>query len=371
MPINNPREINLLNKTYLLKRFQARYRGLDNIDYNQYRFFLSKNLLPVEQDYLVFTPSQPDMPYLTAVEHKNRKMLDKVFSVNNKICSNTLYNDIKKECGIRNNTFAIMGIVNVTPDSFSDGGKYNTGSKAVEKALSLLDDGADIIDIGGESTRPGSAAVSEKEELERVIPVIKELKERKNDIIISVDTNKARVAEDAILAGADIINDISAFSFEPEIADVCAQYDKPLVLMHMKGVPRNMQKNPEYEDVVEEILNFFSEKTELLISKGVKKLILDPGIGFGKRVKDNYEIINRCGEFNIFGFPVLIGLSKKSYIGKSLNLEVDERENATVISEVEAVRNGAVLIRTHNVKYLEQARKLLTYYNDPELAADV
>ena len=251
-----------------------------------------------------------------------------------------------------------MGILNVTPDSFSDGGKYINVKDATGYALGMINDGADIIDIGGESSRPGSEHVGFEEEIARVIPVIDKILERKPGAIISVDTTKSKVAEAALQHGAKIINDISALSFEPGILDIVKQYKASLVLMHMKGTPQNMQDNPAYDDVIQEIYDFFFERIQML-GRNVKNVFLDPGIGFGKTVENNFEILRRLEDFKSLGFPILIGVSRKSFIGKTLGLETNEREPASAIIESVAVKNGARIIRTHNVKYGVQVCKLL------------
>lgn len=265
----------------------------------------------------------------------------------------------------------IMGILNVTPDSFSDGGKYSDINSAVARALQMHQEGADIIDIGGESTRPGSDYIDEKEEIRRVLPVIEKIKNIDSSIVVSVDTQKKNVAKLSLEAGADIINDISGLTFEPEIAEVVANFNKTLILMHIKGNPKNMQINPTYNELIPEIYEFLYRQIELAKSMGVADLIIDPGIGFGKSVQNNYEILNRIDEFNSLGEKILIGLSRKSFLGKSLNLEVAERENATIIAETLSILNGADYIRTHNVKNVKQAIDIINYFQNPGLSNNV
>lgn len=255
----------------------------------------------------------------------------------------------------------IVGILNVTPDSFSDGGKYFSHDKAIKKAIEMIDSGVDIIDIGGESTRPGAAIINESKEIERVVPVIQEILNLRPDTVISVDTAKSKVAAYAIDAGATLINDISAFSFDDEIVDVAREYEVPYVLMHMKGTPRTMQNSPFYEDPVADIYDFLNDKIEQLLNRGVKNIVVDPGIGFGKRVSDNMEIINRLREFKGLGLPILIGLSRKSFLGKILNLEVDKRDIATIIAESNSAKNGATFVRTHNTDYAMQLKRINNY----------
>ena len=253
----------------------------------------------------------------------------------------------------------IMGILNVTDDSFSDGGKYYSTENAVKHALEMIDDGADFIDIGGESTRPGAETISADEEIKRIIPVIENILKGKPDTIISADTTKSSVAEAALQNGAKIINDISAFNFDPKIVDIVEKYDATYVLMHMKGNPKDMQKAPYYDDVIKEIYNFLYNKLKILDDAGISKIFIDPGIGFGKRVEDNFEILKRLEDFKSLGYPILIGTSRKSFIGKTLNLEVDNRDTATSVVESVAIKNGARVIRTHNVKNGVQVCKLL------------
>jgi len=257
----------------------------------------------------------------------------------------------------------IMGILNVTPDSFSDGGLYLNTEAAVKHAIDMLNEGADIIDVGGESTRPGSEQVSEEEEMSRVVPVIEQILSIKKDALISVDTTKKNVAEKALKSGAKIVNDISGLTFDPSIVDVVKRYNAALVIMHIKGTPKNMQENPSYQDVVAEVYDFLFDRVMFAKRNGVEKLFIDPGIGFGKRIEDNFEIIKRLEDFKSIGVPVLIGISRKSFLGKTLNLDVNLRDTATSISDTIAVNNGARIIRTHNVLNAVQLKKILSYLN--------
>ncbi len=259
----------------------------------------------------------------------------------------------------------IMGILNVTPDSFSDGGKYISKEAAVNHGIRLIEQGADIIDVGGESTRPGAESVSLDEELNRVIPVIEILLNYKPNAVISIDTSKPLVAKEALAKGARIVNDISSFSDETML-DVVKEFDATLVLMHMKGTPKNMQNSPSYEDVVSEIYDYLLAKCETAKKSGVKNIIIDPGIGFGKRVFDNYELIKRLNEFKGVGYPILIGLSKKTFLGKPLDLNVDERSEPTLAAETLAIKNGARIIRTHDVKNAAFASKINYFIENPE-----
>ncbi|MDO9548329.1 MAG: dihydropteroate synthase [Candidatus Marinimicrobia bacterium] len=246
---------------------------------------------------------------------------------------------------------AVMGILNVTPDSFSDGGKHYSFENAVATALQMERDGADIIDIGGESTRPGAEPVDLETELNRVIPVIKALRE-KTDSPISIDTYKSAVARKALEAGADLVNDISGMAFDPQMADTIAEFNAAVCLMHIKGTPRDMQKDPQYENLIDEILHFLSCSVSCAITAGIprNKIIVDPGIGFGKTVADNYTILRYLKEFESLGQPILIGLSRKTLIGKLLDLPVDQRLEGSLAGLAAAIINGASIVRVHDVK---------------------
>ena len=253
----------------------------------------------------------------------------------------------------------VMGIINVTPDSFSDGGQFLDSEKAIVQGHRLEDEGADIIDIGGESTRPGSESVSQEEELRRVIPVIEGLVDNVK-IPISIDTCKSEVAKAAIDAGAGMINDISAARFDPKIVDVAKEYDVPLSLMHMKGTPKNMQEDPIYDSVMGEIKEFLNERIDFAVTKGVPKenILVDPGIGFGKTLEHNYEIIRNLGELKELDMPILIGPSRKSFIGKTLDLPVEERLEGTLAAVTMCIMNGADMVRVHDVKEVLRAVKM-------------
>lgn len=249
----------------------------------------------------------------------------------------------------------IMGILNVTPDSFSDGGKYFSADKAVEHGLEMAAEGADIIDIGGESTRPGSEPIGEEEERMRVVPVVEKL--AGEGIPVSIDTYKASVAEEALKRGAAIVNDISGLRFDSRMADTTARYDAGLVIMHILGTPRNMQSNPKYDNLLEDIKTYLLDSAVKAVEAGINKdaIVIDPGIGFGKTVKDNLEIIKNTGYFKETGFPVLMGISRKSFIGKILNAEVDERLYGTIGTSIAAAMLGADILRVHDVKAARQA----------------
>jgi len=248
----------------------------------------------------------------------------------------------------------IMGILNVTPDSFYDGGKYFDLESAVERAKQMEKEGADIIDVGGESTRPFSKKIDETEEMKRVLPVIEAISNEIN-IPISIDTYKPRVAEKAIEAGASMVNDITALKNGME--RVVKEYNIPVVLMHMKGTPETMQINPYYDDVIEEIIDFFNKRIKFAFENKINenKIILDPGMGFGKRFEDNMEIISHLYEIKSMGYPLLIGISRKSFIGKILNAELDERLEGSISAEIIAIVNGADIIRCHDVRETKRA----------------
>ncbi len=246
----------------------------------------------------------------------------------------------------------LMGILNVTPDSFSDGGLYLAPERALDRALEMVDEGADIIDIGGESTRPGAESVSLEEELRRTIPIIEKLSHRLN-VPISIDTYKAEVARQAIEAGASIVNDISALRFDPEMVSVVAGHDVGVVLMHIKGTPRDMQKDPRYDDLLGEIKSYLSESIELARKHGIapERIMVDPGIGFGKRFEDNLRIIGNLPFLKDLGYPILVGPSRKSFIGHILDgLPPAERVEGTASAVAISVLNGANIVRVHDVK---------------------
>lgn len=256
---------------------------------------------------------------------------------------------------ISKDTPAIMGIVNATPDSFSDGGRYADPAAAVRHALDLVNDGADIVDIGGESTRPGALSVDEAEELGRVIPVIEGIR-RQSDVPISIDTTKAIVAKRALEAGANMINDISAARDDARMFEVARKFCVPICLMHMQGTPRTMQLAPRYTDVVGEIKAFLHDAIERALTAGVKKeaLVIDPGIGFGKSLQDNLTIIHGLDAFAPLGVPVLIGTSRKSFIGKVLGCEIHERLEGTLATIAASLDRGAAILRVHDVSAVKR-----------------
>lgn len=253
-----------------------------------------------------------------------------------------------------------MGILNVTPDSFYDGGRHNGEDRAVRHAMALIEDGADIIDVGGESTRPNAEPVDTDEELRRVIPVIEKIRSR-SDVFISIDTYKSKVADKACSAGANIINDISGLTFDKEMAPLAARIGVYTVIMHIKGTPKDMQNNPHYDDVISEITDFFQRQMETARKAGIAedRIILDPGVGFGKRVEDNLRILKMLGEFKKLGKPILIGTSMKSFIGQVTDSPVEERSEGTLASIVVSHMNGADILRVHDVKKTQKAVKLV------------
>ena len=255
----------------------------------------------------------------------------------------------------------VMGIVNVTPDSFSDGGKFFSPEVAISHASKLITQGADIIDIGGESTRPGAEQVSESEELKRVIPVIEKIRTDNPTILISIDTTKASVAKHAVEAGADIINDVSGLSFDNNMIGIVESFNIPVVIMHMKGNPQNMQLNPKYKDIVNEILDFFKMKIKIAIQSGINRsmIILDPGIGFGKTVEHNFELLSRLNEFNVLELPIMIGPSRKSFIGVTLDLPPEDRLEGTAAAVSAGVMNGASIVRVHDVKSMKRVVRII------------
>lgn len=255
-----------------------------------------------------------------------------------------------------------MGVLNVTPDSFSDGGAYPSTDSAVQKALEMVRDGADIIDVGGESTRPatvygGSTAVSADEELRRVIPLIERLA-AESAVLISIDTTKSAVADAALKAGAHIVNDISGLTFDPAIASVAAAHGAALVVMHIQGTPETMQIAPYYEDVVAEVKEFLAASVAAARKAGVTSVIIDPGIGFGKETEHNLSLLRNLSEFRALGCPILIGTSRKGFIGKVLELPVQERLEGTAASVAVAVMNGASIVRVHDVKEMKRVVRM-------------
>ena len=252
----------------------------------------------------------------------------------------------------------VMGILNATPDSFSDGGYFNTTSKAFEHAMAMIEEGADIIDVGGESTRPGAHPVSVDEELSHVIPVIEAIR-KQSDITISIDTNKPQVMEAAVSAGANLVNDVKALR-EGNAVDVCAKLNIPVCLMHMQGEPRVMQKNPQYKNVVNDIKQFLQQRIDVCIQGGIKKesIILDPGFGLAKSLEHNFSLLKHLDEFADLKMPLLIGVSRKSMLGTILDADVNNRLYGSLAAAVLAFTRGARIFRVHDVKATVDALKI-------------
>jgi len=255
----------------------------------------------------------------------------------------------------------VMGILNVTPDSFSDAGRFFDAAAALAHARALAAAGADIIDVGGESTRPGAAAIGSDEETDRVLPVIEKIKQELG-VLVSVDTSKEEVARLAVEeGGADLVNDISGLRFSEHMAAAVAELNVPVVVMHMQGTPEDMQRHPTYADVVGEIKDFFRERIEFAMSRGVKKekIILDPGIGFGKKLEHNVAIVRQLRDFAEFELPLLVGLSRKSFLGLLSGEKAAERRGAeTLAASLVAARNGAAILRVHDVEAMVKALKI-------------
>ena len=250
----------------------------------------------------------------------------------------------------------IMGIVNVTPDSFSDGGEWFSSAKAIDHALELVEQGADILDIGGESTRPGATPVSVEDELQRVIPVINQLADRIS-VPIAVDTMKAQVAKEALSAGACVINDVSAFTFDEKMIDVATDSDCGVILMHMLGSPQTMQNEPQYTDVVREVIEYLQQRVEALTVRGISanRIVVDPGIGFGKTAQHNLSLLKNVEKLRAFGHPVLIGHSRKRFLGKIIGRSVEERLAGTIGVSIALAEQHADSLRVHDVADVKDA----------------
>jgi len=257
-----------------------------------------------------------------------------------------------------------MGIMNITPDSFYDGGKYQTMSHIIDHVGRMLEEGASIIDIGAVSTRPGASLVPAREELSRLLPVLKTLAREFPDAIWSVDTYNGETAKAACHEGAHMINDISAGSFDPEMFGTIAGLQVPYVIMHIKGQPANMQDKPAYEDILLELISYFSEKIERLRSLGVHDIIIDPGFGFGKSVEHNYELLRQLGFLQVFELPVMVGLSRKSMINRVLNTSPEQALNGTTVLNTLALTKGVSILRVHDVKQAMEAIKIVMAYNN-------
>ncbi len=344
-------------------------KDIDKKDLEQLRNYFDKIAINVHEEnnsVEIYTGKLKLKQYFTDKKSKPEfeiaSMLENVYANYEKYSSCSFFVGRRK---YEMSKFHIMGILNVTPDSFSDGGKYYEIEAAVRRGVEMYDAGVDFIDIGGESTRPGAEMVSTKEEMRRVLPVIEGILRERPDAVISVDTTKSGIAASALDLGAKIVNDISGLTFDEKMIDVISAYDATVIIMHIKGTPQTMQLNPFYEDTIGEIYEFLSHQMQKAKNGGIENIIVDPGIGFGKRVKDNYEIIARLDEFKGLGAPLLIGLSRKSFLGKALDLPVEQRDYATLVTEQIAIENGAVIVRTHNYKKLIEARKINEYIQNP------
>ena len=255
----------------------------------------------------------------------------------------------------------VMGILNITKDSFYDGGKYINEKEILSKCKLMLDEGASIIDIGAQSSRPGAIEIESRLELQKLLPTIKLLKNKFKNITISIDTFWANTAKECVIAGADIINDISAGERDKNMFTTIAKLDVPYIIMHMQGNPKTMQNNPKYQNVTEEIYSYFEQKINKLHRLGVKNIIIDPGIGFGKTIKHNYQILNNLSTFKNLNLPILIGTSRKSMIYKLLEITPKEALNGTSIINTVALQNGANILRVHDVKPAIECIKITTF----------
>jgi dihydropteroate synthase len=255
-------------------------------------------------------------------------------------------------------TSQVMGIINVTPDSFYDGGTNSTNDAVILTAEKHLKEGATILDIGGMSSRPGAELISEEEELSRVIPALQLVLKYFPSALISIDTFRGKVAEEALSNGASIINDISAGRFDESIVEVVAKRKCPYIIMHMQGIPQNMQQNPSYENVVKEVKAFFEERVAFINRQGVTNLILDVGFGFGKTVAHNYQLLSCLKEFKSSGYPILAGVSRKSMLTKLLEITIEQSLNATTVANTLALVNGANILRVHDVKEAVEAVRI-------------
>ena len=258
----------------------------------------------------------------------------------------------------------VMGILNVTQDSFYDGGRYNTSKKIINQAKKMLDEGATIIDIGAQSSRPGAKQITSESELKILIPVVKLLKKTFPNITLSIDTFWSETANKCVALGADMINDISAGNIDSNMLATIAKINKPYVLMHMQGTPKNMQTNPIYSDIIAEIKVFFEEKIQQLNDFGFNKIILDPGFGFGKTLEDNYKLMNQLNEFQLFKYPILVGISRKSMIYNLLNGTANDALNGTSILNTIALQKGARILRVHDSKEAVECIKINSFLNE-------
>ena len=276
----------------------------------------------------------------------------------------TVSNSIKNKSNLRifsTDNAIVMGILNITDNSFYDGGKYMEESNIISQTRKMLEEGASIIDIGAQSSKPGATQISSKEELKKLIPTIKLLKNTFSNVIISVDSFWSNTAKEVIVAGADIINDISAGEIDSKMFDTIAKLKVPYIIMHMQGTPLNMQKNPTYKDITQDIKNFFIKKIKILKQKGVSQIIIDPGFGFGKTIEHNYKLLNELQELKEFGLPILIGASRKSMIYNLLENSPEEALNGTTVINTLSLQNGANILRVHDVKEAIECIKISTF----------
>jgi dihydropteroate synthase len=260
-------------------------------------------------------------------------------------------------------TPAVMGILNVTPDSFFDGGKYMDEKSILAQTEKMLLEGADIIDIGACSTRPGSAPVSEEEEIKRLLPAIQLVKKKFPDAIISADTFRSNVAKLAVSEGADMLNDISGGTMDEKMFDTVAKLSIPYILMHIQGTPQTMQSNPQYKNVVAEVINYFIHRTNLARAKGIQQIIIDPGFGFGKTIEHNYELLKNLSSFKKLKLPILVGVSRKSMINKILGTKPEDALNGTTVIHTIALTGGANILRVHDVKEAKEVIKIFNFLN--------
>ena len=340
----------LLNPELTLKFFQ-----LSDNTFHFLKNILEKNKFtcwfnPAEEDQIIVSfPNWKTVQDITThPEFRKFKDISNIYEIQLNLGRNVWEYSLKEEKWQIDRPL-IMGILNITPDSFSDGGKFFKHKYAVDHALKMVQEGADIIDIGAESTRPGSQPVSVEEEWKRIYPVLKEVR-RQTGQLISIDTYKFEIALKALDEGANIINEVSGLRFDPEMVKIVARHKVPVILMHMQGTPRNMQLKPHYENLMEEIFQFFAVQIDYARNHGIDQIILDPGIGFSKRYQDNFELIRRLAEFRIFGYPLLLGTSRKSFIGRALDKEVTDRLYGTAATVAIGVLNGANFLRVHDVK---------------------
>ncbi len=332
-------------------------------------FFSAENRNPADN------PSRDSREIVLTGTPDNLRRLSPLFAVDRRIppdlsdkidslLDNYLRSDYKIECGGKvldlGRRTHIMGILNVTPDSFSDGGQYAKMDQALAHAREMAAAGADIIDIGGESTRPGAAPLTEEEELRRIIPIIERLSSELT-VPLSVDTYKSSVAKKALQAGAGIVNDISGLRFSPDMARVVADHGAAVVIMHIKGTPRDMQRDPVYGDVVGEVLSYLEEGIEIAVKAGVdrEKVLIDPGIGFGKTLEHNLTLVNRLEEFRALGRPIVLGTSRKKFIGTVLGIPVPEqRVDGTAATVALGIERGAQMVRVHDVARMTQVARM-------------